>query len=229
MFDGFHSPWLAATLFNRYTDGNTENPQLVDSWREDFTLIVDLAVGSRVFDGNLIRNIFKQELYKEFSEKGAEYLLALCRRLASNAPVVDDDDSEDDEVEAVADASLQVWVAPSSDLVAIRLARCADNDDTEMNSSTKIMFEWAEEQYGSITDSYALSTGIWSPLTAFHVYDFAQESVEDNSDDFDEQYYQVFYADRKSACVNWCLIAKKVNEIQTKWYADYYATHNKTE
>jgi hypothetical protein len=206
--DNFESYNFVMTLWNVFClDGapGGVNPRLKDNWRDNFPLIYHIVRGNRTFPTTIHKKVFKQELFKMFAEDGVDILSNAIFQLVP-AYDSDEEDEDDDSVEDVADATLHAYVPPSQDANAIRRARCADNDDTEMNTATKIVL------------NYIQNDSVFSELDAEQkkdisndtelVYSLVDLDCETKSDDFDKEYYQVFYADRKSACVNWCLIAK---------------------
>lgn len=82
------------------------------------------------------------------------------------------------------------------------------------------MADWLSDQYMSWsgTDRHGHMTR--EIITPQDLINYTWDMAEDFSESYDLQWFQLFYADKKSPCINWRLIADRIQqEKDDHWLA----------
>jgi hypothetical protein len=90
-----------------------------------------------------------------------------------------------------------------------------------MNRATQITLEFFQHQLDGLSLNFD-SNGDprQDDWTIEHLQSYIEDMAEDYNESYDEDWYQIYYTDIKSPCIDWALISTNIQDERDNLYID---------
>ena len=85
-----------------------------------------------------------------------------------------------------------------------------------MNAATQIALQFMLDQMEGISTSDAPE--VWGIPEVKQYY---EDAVEDWSENYDEDFYAIWYVDRRSPCIDWSAVAEAVQSQRDEFFLEF--------